>query len=213
MLFKNTVSEDLVSALNGLMQLQSLKGFCLAGGTGLALQLGHRMSVDIDLFSSLDWDKTIIKREIQEVFLLASPERENRWGLRYTIKGIKVELYNWEIPFLKPFLIEDHIRLASLEDISSMKLEAIKERKERKDYYDLAILLSQFTFAEMISFYKTKYPYQDTRVVLDALSAVDEAERTLDPPMLIDLSWGQAKDKIRSGFNQFVTEQKSSTRK
>ncbi len=208
MLRKDTVTEELITILKKLMKQQSLVDFRLAGGTALALQLGHRRSVDIDLFTSSELNKPIIKDELMSTFLGLLPEKESRWGLRYTIQGIKVELYGWNIPFIKLPIEEEGVRMAALEDIAAMKLEAIKERQEKKDFYDLAALIQKFSLKEMLDFYKIKYPDLDIRFVADALSNIDAADETPEPLILTESNWQKTKNAILEAFDQFVKQQK-----
>ena len=108
--------------------------------------------------------------------------------------------------FIRPAIVENNIRLASLEDIAAFKLEAICSRKEKKDYVDIAVLLTIFSFKEMIDFYCEKYLYADKRVLLSQILDITELGKSKDLVMLIDLNDNQAVKKIEDNVSQFTRE-------
>lgn len=154
MLHYEAVSEDLLNVIKHLMELEELKSFALVGGTALALHLGHRSSVDIDLFTDHSFDVketiTVILKNVKGNVILARPN-----GAQLLLNDIKVDLYNWAVPFLED-TFEDGLRLASLKDIAAFKLDAVSSRKTKKDFYDIYFLLTQMSFSEMISCYQKK---------------------------------------------------------
>ena len=204
MLRKETVSPDLIYVLEKLMHFKSLREFRLVGGTALAFQLGHRVSVDIDLFASSPFDIEEVKKEIEDTFLISTAEKESRWGLRYWIKGVKAEMYNWDIPFIKPSIIENGIRMTSLEDIGAMKLDAIKSRHEKKDFVDIHEILKSFSLEELFQFYSTKYRNPELRSVIEALTNIDKADNSIDPEILIDMQWVDVKSTIKNALKKFI---------
>jgi hypothetical protein len=114
----------------------------------------------------------------------------------------KLDIYNWAVKFIRPVLVEENIRLASLEDIAAFKLDAICHRKEKKDYVDIAVLLQKFSFSQIVDFYHEKFPMNDKRIVLTQILDTEGLENSLEPVMLIPLSPDQAMQLI----NQHVAE-------
>jgi hypothetical protein len=199
MLHLNTIDQPLLRVLKDLSALPELNGFCLVGGTALSLQLGHRKSDDLDFFTDKSFSTPDVKRAIgsySPTFQLVA-EKPNGISFILTLEGTseperKVDIYNWGVRFIRPQITEDSIKLASLEDIAAFKLEAICSRKEKKDYVDIAMLLQTFTFAEMIDFYREKYPYADKRVVLSQITDITDLNRSKDPVMLNSMDAGKA---------------------
>lgn len=195
MLHYEAVSEDLLNVIKHLMELEELKSFALVGGTALALHLGHRSSVDIDLFTDHSFDVketiTVILKNVKGNVILARPN-----GAQLLLNDIKVDLYNWAVPFLED-TFEDGLRLASLKDIAAFKLDAVSSRKTKKDFYDIYFLLTQMSFSEMISCYQKKYPLYNIKTVLAALSAISKADDSEAPELLKNIPWDEVKKKIK----------------
>lgn len=168
-LYYNTITVDLKIVLEKLMQMQEFDGFRLVGGTSLSLQLGHRMSEDIDLFSDMDYGTMDIERitnilkqnfdvvEYYDLNIVANG-RAFKVGKKNE-KTIKVDV-NYTDTFIFPELLVDGIRMASLEEIAAMKLGILLDGGRKKDYWDIHELLDHFTFKQMIAFHEKKY-YSD----------------------------------------------------
>jgi predicted nucleotidyltransferase component of viral defense system len=180
----NVVSPLLLEILHKMMSHSAFNDYVLVGGTALALHLGHRESVDIDMFSAKMYgssDTLQIKNVLQEMFEYTDRiDTLNESSMVYQIyvghnseRIIKVDLcYTDE--FIRPILHSDGIRLASLEDIAGMKIAAITSRKERKDFWDIHELLLHFSFAEIINFGLERNSYSLTEEnILKAFSEMD----------------------------------------
>ena len=168
-----------------LQALPELEDFHLVGGTSLALQLGHRNSIDIDLFSQNDFDdKTqmdFIKRnfEFKEVY-----NRPNT--IIGFVNGIKVDFITHNYPYVLPPITEDGITFLSKEDIAAMKLNAIYHSGKRlKDFIDIYFLLEHFSVKEMLDFFCVKYPLTNPLIPLKSLKYFDEIDENIDPPKLL----------------------------
>jgi len=165
----NTVSENLLDCLKKLMANPVFDDFVLVGGTALSLQLGHRISVDIDLFTSKPYGSMNIeqiKNALSETFDYADYLKDlDGRSLFYSLnigknqnEYVKLDLaYTDE--FIAPFVKKDGLRLASLQDISGMKMEAITNSKRKKDFWDIHELLEYFTLEEIINFGLKRNPY------------------------------------------------------
>jgi hypothetical protein len=158
MLQLQTVSPELLALTKSLMNENNLNDFRLVGGTALALQLGHRQSIDIDLFSNRPFNFQLLR---EEIILKYSPEecKHANNGVSSRIHNIQVDIVTHEYPWLKPPILEGGIRMASIEDIAAMKMNATSGSGNRqKDFVDLYILLEKLSLNEISKAYQQKYP-------------------------------------------------------
>lgn len=195
MLYRETVTPGLLELLKKLMLLNELNSFQLVGGTAISLQIGHRSSIDIDLFSNSRVNMNSIRAVFNRLFpnSLVTQTPDN---LVLTIDGIRVELYdNWLIPFKTPPVIEEGIRLTALKDLAAFKLSAIAGRREKKDYIDLFFLFKKFGAAAILSDFKNYDPLLSAKSLLFALSEVETAyqNKSAMPDMIIPLDWKDLK--------------------
>lgn len=186
-----------LAVLRHLMACKNLHSAILAEGTGLALQLGHRLSIDIDLFSSetLNFNQ-VIKEASEKCSQAVKVLSQSDVVLTSNIAGIKVEIVNYPYPFLHQPIEEDGIRVADIRDIGVMKLSAIASRGSKKDFVDLHVLLEKLSLGELIRTFATKHPNVDLFHIYKSLAYFDDAESTPMPKMLIPLTWDQVKLKI-----------------
>ena len=156
MLHLSTVDAATLELLKSLMLIDEFSNLRLVGGTALALQLGHRKSIDLDLFGEVNFE-TIDKHEVfkhfRKVVALSTSKNINI----YSINDVKVDFVNYSYPWLQDHLVFDRIRLAGIEDIAAMKIAAITGRGSRKDFVDIYFLLQNHSLGEMLGFYKKKY--------------------------------------------------------
>ncbi len=195
MLHVEAIEPDTLELLKQLQCDPALVGIRLVGGTSLALQLGHRKSVDLDLFGSFGVMGSELERALQRY---GGVELVNRSKVveTYFVRGIKVDIVNYPYVWLTEPLQTDGVRLAAVYDIAPMKLEAITNRGSKKDFIDLAFLLQTYTLREMLGWYTAKYPRGSEYLVLRSLVYFDDAEDDPMPVMLKSLSWDEAKERI-----------------
>jgi hypothetical protein len=136
-----------------------LSGFLLAGGTNLALRLGHRKSVDLDIFSLQDFDAEILKEHLKEHYEFVPMLVRYNNTVKGFINNIKVDIITNKSPLLKePYVDSNGIRLYSIEDAAAMKLSVISDNGTRlKDFVDVAYLSTKMSLREMITAYTGKY--------------------------------------------------------
>jgi predicted nucleotidyltransferase component of viral defense system len=158
MLQTETVEKQTFELLKRLMQDPFLSNFLLAGGTSLALQLGHRKSIDLDMFAYQEFDALEMEKHFLDNYnFVARRVFEKNTVLGY-IDGIKVDFVSHLYPLLNQPFIEDDIRMYSLQDIACMKLVAISDNGTRlKDFVDIAFLSTKMSLNEMLSAYSKKY--------------------------------------------------------
>lgn len=155
-------------------------GFYLAGGTGLALQLGHRDSIDFDFFKEGDFDTTLLKKEIETVFVgrdvVFTQEEKNT--LSCVIEGsVQVSFFGFLYPLQAPLIQTEYFSIASVADIGCMKLAAVTGRSVEKDYVDLYFILQTVSLADLVSLCRAKYPTLDSVLVLKSLGYFDDVLR------------------------------------
>jgi len=191
MLYKATVRESTFDLLVNLQSIDEFSGLRLVGGTALALQIGHRISVDLDLFGEIDFDSQVFNT-FSKVQLIKKSQNINI----FEINNVKVDIVNYRYPWLEDELQIEKIRLAGLKDIAAMKIAAVIGRGSKKDFVDLYFLLKKFSFNEIISFYKNKYSDASVYLALKSLLYFDDADK--EPPlnMLIEVPWEEVKNVI-----------------
>jgi predicted nucleotidyltransferase component of viral defense system len=168
------------------------EAFNLVGGTSLALQIGHRFSVDIDMFGNSQIDEIEFIQELSNfgsVVIL----KKSKNIIIFSVDGIKVDFVNYKYPLLDKLTIIDGIRMVSVKDISAMKLNAIAGRGSKKDFIDLYFLLQMHTLSEMLSFYTNKYIDGSEFMVLKSLTFFDDADNEEMPIMFEDINWDEIK--------------------
>ena len=198
MLQSQTVESNTLELLKSLMQKEYLNSFVLVGGTALAVQLGNRESIDLDLFSNIDFASNELLTSLLNDYQIIVNNQLSQ-TLITTINYVKVDFIKFHYPFIRPFLVIENIRMASLEDIAAMKLDAITGRGSKKDFYDLFFLLQHYSIDELFSFYTEKYPHQTTFHVARSLTYFDDAD--IQPsPIVFDktITWETVKQKIIS---------------
>lgn len=157
MLHKTTIDPSALELLIKLMDDEILKNFVLVGGTALALQLGHRISVDIDLFSFESFNENELADYLRSKYHFEL-DFISKNTLKGEINGVQLDCIAHQYPWIKSLLIEENIRLAGFEDIAAMKLNAIIGNGTRiKDFIDIAFLASQIPFHKMLEGYEIKY--------------------------------------------------------
>jgi len=153
------------------------KDFYLAGGTALALQIGHRVSVDFDFFTEKDFETEDLYERVQEVFGEAVRTQESRNTLGVVVQdNVKISFMKYRYPLLDVCLETEDLRLVSLTDIGCMKLGAIVSRAELKDYVDLFFILKKFSLVTLLANLAQKIPSLDQNLVLKALVSFDDIE-------------------------------------
>jgi predicted nucleotidyltransferase component of viral defense system len=192
------------------MSWDALADFRLVGGTNLSLRLGHRKSIDIDMFSDVDFDKETLSKLFRKKY----PNAEIRnivFGLTIYLPAhdsgfLKLDIMETD-KFIRNFVTIENIRFAHFEDIAAMKLEAITSRKTKKDYFDIAELLKMFTFEDLLKFYAERYPFNEVKQVLENITYFsNECESDFDPDVLNEQDWTSVKFSISDTFDDYITK-------
>jgi hypothetical protein len=197
-MYWNTVSPLLESVLIDLMTEELFSPFRLVGGTALSLQIGHRESVDIDLFTDADYGSIDFK-EIRSFLESKYPYCSSRnldnvsFGTFFEVGNskddfVKVDLYYTD-EFIFDELVVGNIRMATEYEIIAMKLEVVLNSGRKKDFWDLHYYLDKLSIDEMIGLYKKRYPYNDCSNIKSQFVNFELADADFDPLCLLGRSW------------------------
>jgi predicted nucleotidyltransferase component of viral defense system len=208
MLHYNTINTKTLALLKAIQRVDLFKNLRLVGGTALALQIGHRLSVDLDLFGLINSDKLSIVGALNKIGKIKTIQQTENINI-YTVDNIKVDVVNYEYPWLKPQLVQENLRLASLPDIAAMKLAAITGRGSKKDFIDIYYLLKRYTFEELLLFYNNKYHDGSTFLVLRSLAYFDDANSELMPKMFKSVSWDVVKRDLSEKLKEYIDKSES----
>lgn len=169
-------------------------GFSLAGGTSLALRRGHRLSVDLDFFTTDAFDSDAMARLPQALGGEVSDRGPGM--LQWLIKGVKVELLRHDYPLLSGPETLRGIRMWSLADVGAMKLNAITNRGSKKDFFDLHELLRDDPLTVWLERYCAKYSVANSFMVIRSLAWFEDAESEPDPVVFGSTTWSDVKRAV-----------------
>lgn len=207
MLHLAAIESSVLSLLNKLMEVPEMRDFQLVGGTALALQIGHRLSVDLDLFTpNIDFDAEHLWDVLKQDSDAELIRRKDNW-MAMKLVGVKVDVLKYPYELLAPVVEEEGIRLVSKMDIAPMKLSAIVGRGTKKDFFDIFFLLRDFSLHTMLEFYTRKFDIANHFHVLKSLTYFEDAEPENDPVMLEKLTWKQVKKEMESQVRDYIRKQ------
>ena len=195
MLQTQTVVPELMELLKKIMSEKLFSDFNLVGGTALALQMGHRNSIDIDLFGNSEINSEFFIEKLSE-FGEVKVAKSTKNILITKINEVKVDFVNYKYPLLSECLFIENIRMLSVKDIAGMKLNAIAGRGSKKDFIDLYFLLNEFSLEDIVSFYEKKYKDGSVFMVQKSLTYFEDADAQQQPKMFKDFNWETCKQKI-----------------
>jgi predicted nucleotidyltransferase component of viral defense system len=195
----NTISPLLQKTLKELMQAKEFEPFRLVGGTSLSLQRGHRVSVDIDLFTDAPYnsiDFNLIDSFLKKKYAYVSTSNFNLVGMGrpyYIGKNaescIKLDLFYTD-PFIRDARVINKIRLATIEEIIAMKMDIISRGGRKKDFWDLHELIEDFSLEQMLALHKERYPYtHDAELLKKQLVQFQSADDDFEPLCLRKKHW------------------------
>lgn len=197
MLHKQTVEPALLSLIQKLCSKPELDNFILVGGTALSLQIGHRKSIDIDLFSSDAFEVEDMLQFLQKEFDYYNQARFKN-SLLGSIGDIKLDIISHQYHWLYPSFTIERIRMAGTADIAAMKLNAIMGNGSRlKDYIDMAYLSSFYSLQQMLQFFETKYPNNNSVMAFKSLNWLEDINFEVDVNYVNKaMNWETIKSRI-----------------
>lgn len=202
MLHTETVEKGTMDIVRRLMADENFSAFNLVGGTALALKIGHRKSIDIDLFTSTDFNAPEISKHLTTNYDAIRVQTITN-GVFCLINGVKLDLLAHKYPLIENLETVEGIRLVSLKDIGAMKLNAIYNNGTRlKDFVDIYALLEIFPLHELIEASEKKYPENNIAMVKNALVHHEDIDFTV----AIDytdrkIKWPEISERLQKAFH------------
>lgn len=195
----NTVTPLLRNILEDLMQAEEFQSFRLVGGTALSLYYGHRMSVDIDLFSDADYgslDFKAIDDYLRSNYFYVDSLDISPLGMgksyyvgRNAEESVKLDLYYTD-PFIDEVKLFGILRLASRSEITAMKLDVVQRTGRKKDFWDIDMLKEDFSIAQMFALHEQRYPYtHDRSLLIEKFTDFSHADNDFEPLCLRGRHW------------------------
>lgn len=207
MLRLETVEPNTFSILKQLLEIDELKDFSLVGGTALSLLYGHRVSVDVDLFSNIPFENKIVIDALSKKFKkkFVVEDKPPRFGIFCYVDDVKIDIVRHPHPLIRPIQTIEGIRMFATEDIIAMKVQAILGRGKKKDFWDIAELLNHFSVNDFINFHKEKYTTQNLLITVpQAITYFSDAEESEDPISLKKQTWETVKKVISAKVDEFL---------
>lgn len=195
MLHYEGIEAETLGLLKRLVTLPELEPFALVGGTGLALQLGHRLSVDLDFFTREDFDREKLESALEKNFSFEVLGRDS-FSLNCMVDRIKVDFIRHHYLLVRELVTEDGITLWSVEDIAAAKISAITKRGAKKDFYDLAEILKHIPLDSVLSLFEKKYPSAERFMAMKSLCWFEDADEEPDPISLRKISWEEVEGMV-----------------
>ncbi len=198
-IYWNTVNPLLRTVLDALMDTREFEPFRLVGGTSLSLQYGHRISVDLDLFTDVAYG-TIDFDELAHNLMENFPYVSGNEGLAHGMgsswfvgngehDAMKLDVYYTDA-FIRPLVRAENLRLSAVEDIIAMKLDVVSRGGRKKDFWDLHELADHFDLQTMITFHRERYPFgHDQNLIKTQLKDFSVADDDFDPECLRGKHW------------------------
>ena len=190
-MFTKALLPDTVRAVKLVSNIPTIGRAYLAGGTALALHLGHRISVDLDFFSQSKFNEQALSAELSKLkeFKEEGKSWQTVWGW---IGKTKFSIFYYKYPLIENILGFKGIQIAGKKDIAAMKVHALEERGTKRDFIDTYFLATEFSLEEMFKFYDKKYSVFDEHAysIIRALSYFEDAEKEdYTPRMLTYYNW------------------------
>ncbi len=203
-LFLSVLDKKRKDLLNKLGFLKDY-GFYLAGGTSLALQIGHRTSLDFDFYTKKEFEPPRLREEFDKRFKKVREIHVAEGTLILDIEGIELSFFKYPYKLVKPCLKLEDVNLASVEDIAAMKILAISQRGKRRDFIDIYFLIQKFGLKKIMELTKEKYSMFNIYVGLQGLSYFKDADEDLEVDrfrLFEKISWGKIKNYIVKEVNE-----------
>lgn len=223
-IYTNTVSPLLLESFHKLSEIPELSHCRLVGGTALSLLFGHRLSIDIDLFTDQDYQTIDFQKLLENLkekfpYVETSPIDIVEMGKMFYVGKSKTENIKVDVFYTEPFIgkaifMEKRLPIASLEDIIPMKLNAVMSRGSRKDFWDLHEILERYSMEEVWEMYENKFPYHDiSKEEIEKMYNFDRANYEGDSPTCLKGKyWELIRGDIEYSVKEYLKENRSGLR-
>ncbi len=180
----------------------------LAGGTALALHLGHRISIDLDFFTGKVFNPEDIISALRKTGLHFRIISEGEGYLIFEAAGIKVSIFKYDYPFLERTPGYEEVTVAGIVDIASMKVIAISQRGTKRDFIDLYFVLQKMPFHIIADHMIKRFGKERINPIHIGKSLVyfSDAESNPEPDYIkgSEINWDKVKKFFRNHVRQFV---------
>jgi predicted nucleotidyltransferase component of viral defense system len=208
-MFEEVLPQKAQTLLKSITPVVKREGFYLAGGTGLALQIGHRISEDLDFFSSSSFDTTVLFSLLRQVTLSSSRVMEERNTLWTLMDDVRTCFFFYEVPLVFPPVTMEGLSVADWRDIFSEKFKTLSQRGSKKDFFDIYCTMQakKVDVGSAVSICRRRFDATDLNFyhVLRSLTYFEDAEGEPDPLMLANhrCSWGDVKTFFIEHIKEF----------
>ena len=184
-MFEEALNRRAKETLNAITAVVSLDGFYMAGGTGLALQMGHRISEDLDFFKTTSFDPGALLSDLRGQVSLIKDVSITRDTLLCLIKEVKCSFFSYNVPLLFAELDYMDCKIADWRDIIAEKIKTISQRGSKKDFYDVyyAIISNRLSIQETVTLFRKRFESTHLNFyhVLRSLAYFEDADEEPDP--------------------------------
>lgn len=216
MLNWDTVDNNLKHTLLKSMAAEEFRDFRLVGGTALSLQLGHRVSEDIDLFTDAPYGSVSfesIENYLIENYAYLKGDVGGNPGMGRTYRvgadaasSVKLDVYYSMDPFFQPPLVLEGIKMATAEEIIAMKVDIVMRNGRKKDFWDLHELLNAYSIDQMVAFHQARFEWtHDGALIRSQFTNFTAADEDVDPICLLGKEWAF----IKQDFNEALGRDRS----
>lgn len=204
-MFKEPISQETKLVLEKISQSDLVEKFYLAGGTALAIQLGHRESIDLDWFCQTDFSNQEIKAKLSKLgnFQVISESEGTINGL---LDNVRVSFLRYQYKLIFPLVDLEKIKIADERDIAAMKIDAVSSRGGKKDFIDIFFLFKKYSLEEIIGFFERKYAeinYNKLHILKSLVYFADADDEPM-PIMVQDIDWEEVKKDIKEKVNAWL---------
>lgn len=196
MLHTETVEPDTLSLIRLLQSKSYASPFLLVGGTALALQIGHRTSIDIDFFSNKRFDVETLLVQLQEDFSIRIRNRMYH-AVFLEIQNVRTDFVFQPSELIDAPLKLDDLAMASPLEIAAMKIGAITARGRKRDFVDLYCLLQHYSLPTILEAFLRKYPEATMELAVRSLFYFEDADQDPEPRCFFDYDWSRVKGVIK----------------
>lgn len=190
-----TLPKETEGTYNLVKNISGIGQFYLAGGTALSLQIGHRISQDLDFFSAQEFDESMFTQELSVIgrFQMEKNARQTIIGI---LNDTKISFLGYNYPLIAPLKNDSNINIADIIDIACMKIDAISNRGAKRDFIDVYFIIQEFfPLKNILEYFNKKYASLNYNVmhVKKSLVYFEDADNEPMPKMLKMANWDEIK--------------------
>ena len=207
-MFTDVLSAEGTATLASLAASELTKDFYLAGGTALALQFGHRRSIDLDWFTPQPFEPGDLLLQLQNSDDITISQ-QTAGTLHIVFKDTRVSFFHYPYPLIEPLAVLNGVRMAGPVEIGLMKIIAIANRGSRKDFYDLYQIVKRVEpLQSLFGRLPRKYPrlHYSTYHLVRSLGYFAEAEQEPEPMLIQPVSWREVTDFFRHEQSEMMRQ-------